>query len=630
MRDEGSLPFSTIRDAFADFAKPPDDEKEPHTLEASLFEPDDVPVPADTVPLRPKKRKKRKWDELLRPSDRHLRSASTASLDAYSTVTTDLAIQRRLLDQLCAASASRLTVRRVLKDEERREAWIAAIKSEIDSLFEGGTLVPEKIDRSKPYQLIRTTMQLKMKMKDDNTLDKLKARCCAMGNLLGGLISDTYSPTISALAIAVVHQIAVIDEMHTCSVDTVGAYLYQPYPMDATPLYVTLEPSVCEALNLDPQITYRVRKYIYGLPDSGRAYYQAYSSHLEAHGYKRTISDPCLFVKVTPDSRTYVFCHVDDTFVASTCKDELKIFQDVVKLKFKITVEEDVSSYLGIHIERLSDGSVQLTQPKLLNQLFEEFHPEDMPRTDRVTAPQRLPVSQSQAPTAIDTGQYLHLLGILLYLTKSRPDIATAVSFAATHATAPTLGDYHELLHCVKYLYNTREKGLILRRNSSPGAPLTLRCYVDASYLTHSDSKSHTGYCMSFGELGAFYSKSSKQTLVTTSSTHAEMRALYQLVIDIVYTVNLCSELHRPLQLPAIVMEDNQPVLDLSAELTGRTKKCKHFLMLVNYIREHVDAGLILLRKVDTRDNWADLLTKILVGQDFYSKSHQILGYYSA
>jgi len=53
----------------------------------------------------------------------------------------------------------------------------------------------------------------------------------------------------------------------------------------------------------------------------------------------------------------------------------------------------------------------------------------------------------------------------------------------------------------------------------------------DASYLAHEDAKSHTGYFLSFYEFGSFYSRTSKKKLDTTSSTHAEIRALYTLVI---------------------------------------------------------------------------------------------------
>jgi hypothetical protein len=105
---------------------------------------------------------------------------------------------------------------------------------------------------------------------------------------------------------------------------------------------------------------------------------------------------------------------------------------------------------------------------------------------------------------------------------------------------------------------------------------------------------------MSFGEIGTFYSKSGKQTLVTTSSTHAEMRALYSLVVDLIFVVYLCEELGRPLKLPCVVLEDNQPVIDVTSELAGRAKRCKHSLMLLNFVKEHVEQGLIAIEKVDT------------------------------
>ena len=532
------------------------------------------------------------------------------------------------LSEAVYAYAAKVSTKRALGSADR-EKWLEAIRVEIDQLFRP-TLVEEALPpgvRGKDYILIHSTMQLKIKLKADMTIDKYKARLCARGDMLSGMIEETYSPTIGSLARATAHQLAILDNMHTCVVDTVGAYLYQDYPADATPLYLKLEPHVAEALGLNPEATYRVRKYLYGLPDSGRAYYKAYSEHLTSNGYKRTLSDPCLFTKLTHGHRTYVWIHVDDTFVASTDPSELLEFQRVIGLKFQYTVQHDVTSYLGITISKLPNGAEQLTQPKLLSDLFAEFHPELMRNTSRVDTPHSGSTESSPSwdSTPVDRLKYLHLLGALIYLTLSRPDIATAVSFGATHSVSPSEGAYRELLRCVQYLYNTQEVGLQLHRGE-PDGPLTLRCYVDASYLTHADSKSHTGYCLSFGTIGTFYSKSTKQNVVTTSSTHAEMRALYQLVLDIIYIVHLCEELGRPITLPAIVMEDNQPVIDLTKDISSRTKKCKHFLMLVNFVREQVHNGLIELRKVPTDENVADVLTKILKGHMFTKKAEQLLG----
>ena len=100
----------------------------------------------------------------------------------------------------------------------------------------------------------------------------------------------------------------------------------------------------------------------------------------------------------------------------------------------------------------------------------------------------------------------------------------------------------------------------------------------------------------------------------------------YQAILDIIFVVTLCEELGRPITLPAIVMEDNQPVIDLTSDISSRAKKCKHFLMLVNYVREQVQSGLIELRKVATEDNVADVLTKILKGSMFTEKAEQLLG----
>jgi hypothetical protein len=527
------------------------------------------------------------------------------------------------------AHSAKLTVGKALSSEQRTE-WVTAIRLEINTLISGGTLVAtSRQDIAVGAKVIHSTMQLKLKMHQSGAIDKFKARLCACGNELYGDTKETFSPTVGALTYATVHQLAILDELFRCTVDTVGAYLYQEYPSSSPALYLVLSPNVAETCGLDPTVHYRIGKYLYGLPDAGLAYYKAYSAHLVSRGYKRTSSDSCLFVKITGKVRTYVFTHVDDTFVCSTHKDELDIFVAALRERFNITVVNNVEEYLGISMETMPNGDVLLTQPKLLEQLFEEYHLELVnvrpPRGDY--APQRIVDTQAIiTSTPMAQADYLHLLGALIYITKSRPDIATAVSFSSTYSAHPTTHAFTELIYCLYYLWKTRTTGLLLKQGTR-GEPLLLHCYVDASYLTHRDSRSHSGYCLSFGTVGCFYAKSGKQTLVATSSTHAEMRALYSCVVDVIYVVNLCSELGRPISLPCVIMEDNQPVLDLTlADVTARVKRCKHFLMLISFIKEQVVSGLIHLKKVDTRDNVADILTKIVTGSEFTRKAALLLG----
>jgi hypothetical protein len=119
-------------------------------------------------------------------------------------------------------------------------------------------------------------------------------------------------------------------------------------------------------------------------------------------------------------------------------------------------------------------------------------------------------IIKEQSPL-IPVTTFLRLLGLLMYLTKSRPDIImTAVSFGATKSTSPTQDDH---------------KTRVAAYTSGPAGLYE----VDASCLIHFDSKGYTGYTsrgLHPNNGTFFYNRSAKQTLVSTSSTHAEMRAL--------------------------------------------------------------------------------------------------------
>jgi hypothetical protein len=443
----GSLPYAVIRDAFHDFSR-----------QASEV---NVEVMDESTSYTEECQKPKRVRVGPEPTDRILRSQATdhtSNSEPHGVFSATLSDDHNYLTY-----AARLrpvdspTVNAALKRDDA-ELWIEAIRKEILMLMDRKTLQPvSHVEVPRDAKIIYSTMQLKLKRLANNAIDKYKARCCARGDQLAGEIELTYSPTISALAYAVVHQIAIIDDMKLCTIDTVGAYLYQDYPEEAEPLFLKLEPGVALACGLEPTQLYRVRKYLYGLPDAGRAYYHSYSTHLKNHGYLQTVSDPCLFVKEGAGDRTYIWIHVDDTFVASTNTTEIKVIQEVLRKEFEITVSEDVDQYLGVQMVRLSDGSVKLTQPKLLAQLFEEFKPWDMKH--RATAPMYGREEENPDLTPVDRRTYQHLLGALMYLLKSRPDIGTAISFGATHAVYPTVAAYEELLYCVSYIYQTKEDG---------------------------------------------------------------------------------------------------------------------------------------------------------------------------
>jgi len=187
------------------------------------------------------------------------------------------------------------------------------------------------------------------------------------------------------------------------------------------------------------------------------------------------------------------------------------------------------------------------------------------------------------------------------------------------------MADYQDLIRVVQYLFQTRDKGLLIKKQPK-GCPLQMYIHVDASFLLYEDSKGQTGYCLSLNDMGIFYAKSQKQSVVTTSSTHAEMRALFVAVCEYLFLELLFASIGRPLVAPAIVFEDNQPVVTLLTREGTMSRNSKHFVMLVNYVRELIDQGKVEIRKIATECNFSDIWTKAVYGKDFAYNCQKVLG----
>jgi Reverse transcriptase (RNA-dependent DNA polymerase) len=516
------------------------------------------------------------------------------------------------------------TVLKAMKQDDAEE-WRKCIRAEyLENLIGNGTLIAASSDSiPADAQVIWLTTQLKKKYFPDGKVDKYKARGCGRGDQLRDYAEETYSPTIGALTYSTLQNVALIDRMETMLVDTVAAFLCQDYPFETSHLYVRLEPLVAEICGLDPNVKYQVRKYIYGLPDAGVAYYKEYSKLLMDNGYHKSKYDPCLFYLNINDRRTYVWIHVDDTYLCASDKAGISEFLSVVRSRYEVTTKDTIENYIGVHYEYLEDGSLKLTQPKILKDLFIKHN---IKERCAIKTPAAYPTSTPRDLTPVNPTVYLGLLGSFIYVGKSRPEIGFVVSYAATKANTPTESDWQDLLRILQYLYQTQELGLIISKQE-PGCDLVLVCYVDASYLLYEDSKGQTGFCLSFNDCGFFYAKSLKQIIVTTSSTHAEMRALFQLITEIIFIEYVCSEIGRALKLPAIILEDNQPVITLMNEEKSVQKGSKHFRMLINYCRERVQDGLIRVDKIASEENIADILTKNLFGNDYLYKRQRLLGH---
>jgi hypothetical protein len=222
-------------------------------------------------------------------------------------------------------------------------------------------------------------------------------------------------------------------------------------------------------------------------------------------------------------------------------------------------------TYLGVQHTLEKDGPLKLGQQMLLNDLFDKMIISSATRT--LTSSVQHPPRIADPDAPCDATEYRSLVGIMQFLLKSRPDVAYVISDASTHNSNPTKKDRAAVQTIGQYLYNTREFGLTLPTGVDPASKIPkLTCWVDASYLTHTNSISHTGYFFSLGQIGMFYSKSSVQSLVATSLSHAEMRALFTAVRDIIFLIDLFTELGFAVEKPVDVHEDNAACVILAGQ----------------------------------------------------------------
>ena len=124
----------------------------------------------------------------------------------------------------------------------------------------------------------------------------------------------------------------------------------------------------------DPAQEYRFANALYGLPDSGRIFYLHYKTALLAEGYNKSAFDNCLFYRITPTETTYLIVYVDDTFIFINSQANIDSVITSLGKHYEVTLDREATTFFGLHLAHNTDGTVTITQPKLLAKLF-SLHP---------------------------------------------------------------------------------------------------------------------------------------------------------------------------------------------------------------------------------------------------------------
>nr|GEV25234.1 putative ribonuclease H-like domain-containing protein [Tanacetum cinerariifolium] len=256
---------------------------------------------------------------------------------------------------------------------------------------------------------------------------------------------------------------------------------FMVYQMDVKSafLYGTIEKEVyvCQPLRFEdpdyPDKVYKVVKALYELHQAPRAWYETLANYLLENGFQRGKIDQTLFIKKQKGDILLVQVYVDDIIFGSNNKDLCKAFEKLMKDKFQMSSMGELTFFLGL---------------------------QDLDGED------------------VDVHTYRSMIGSLMYLTSSRPDIMFAICACARFQAIPKASHLHELKRIFRYLKGKPHLVLWYPKDS----PFNLVAYSDSDYAgTSLDRKSTTGGCQFLGcKLTSWQWK--KQTVVATSSTEAE------------------------------------------------------------------------------------------------------------
>ncbi|GJT75240.1 putative ribonuclease H-like domain-containing protein [Tanacetum coccineum] len=278
------------------------------------------------------------------------------------------------------------------------------------------------------------------------------------------------------------------------------------YQMDVKSafLYGTIEEEVyvCQPPGFeDPQFpdkVYKVEKALYDLHQAPRAWCETFSTYLIEHGFRRGTIDKTLFIKKDKGDILLVQVYDDDIIFGSIKKSLCNEFEGLMHKRFQMSTMGELTFFLGLQVQQKEDG-IFISQDKYVAEILKKFDFATMKTASTHMEPNKALVKDEEADS-VDVHLYRSMIGSLMYLTASRPDITFVVCA------------------CIRYLKGQPKLDLWYPKDS----PFDLEAFSDNDYAGASlDRKSTIGGCQFLGKRLISW-QCRKQTIVANSTTEAE------------------------------------------------------------------------------------------------------------
>lgn len=446
----------------------------------------------------------------------------------------------------------------------------------------------------------------KVKYKASGEVEKYKARLVAKGftQVEGEDFNETFAPVAKMTTVRCLLSVAVAKGWELHQMDVSNAFLHGDLEEE---VYM----QVPDGYNVPKKgMVCRLRKSLYGLKQASRNWYSKLSQSLIDYGFQESHADHSLFTYSKGDQFMAVLVYVDDLVIAGNNSFTCNEFKQYLKRCFHMKDLGSLKYFLGLELARGATG-LFICQRKYTLDILNECKMLDC-------KPSSFPMEQNQK-LALDTGQlfsnpprYRRLVGRLIYLTITRPEITYSVHILSQFMQAPRQAHWDAAMHVLRYLKSSPGQGIILPKDND----LQLVGYCDSDWASCPlTRRSTTGYLMKLGSAPISW-KTKKQTTVSKSSSEAEYRAMNQAVSEIIWLRSLLSSLQIQYDCPTVLHCDNQAAIHIAANPVFH-ERTKHIETDCHFIRIHLQRGVISTAYVHTKKQQADIFTKALASRQF-------------
>lgn len=491
-------------------------------------------------------------------------------------------------------------------------SWIIAMQEEL-SQFERNqvwTLTP----RPQNHPVIGTKWVFRNKLDENGNVVRNKARLVAKGyNQEEGIdFDETFAPVARLEAIRILLAFAAYMNIKLYQMDVKCAFL-NGYLQEE--VYVEQPPGF-EDPNF-PNYVYKLQKALYGLKQAPRAWYERLSKFLLENGFQRGQIDKTLFTKTKGKDFIILQIYVDDILFGATNNALCEEFASLMSKEFEMSMMGELTFFLGLQIKQYKDG-IFISQGKYVSELLKKYKLDQVKHAKTPMATnERLDLDKEGKN--VDEKLYRGMIGSLLYLTASRPDIMFSVCLCARFQSCPKESHLTCVKRIFRYLAGTKNLGLWYPR----GGDFALVGYTDADYAGYKvDRKSTSGTCQFLGQcLISWHSK--KQNSVALSTAEAEYIAAGACCAQLLWIRQQLRDLGMNFNNVPIKC-DNKSAINITKNPVQHSRT-KHIEVRHHFIRDHVEKGNVTLEFVPTDFQLADIFTKPL-GEDRFNFIRQELG----